>query len=117
MILVVDNHYDTRLMLEMYVKQLGHYCHLAEDAGAAISKAAMVRFDVILTDLHIPSYDGFELVQILRSNALLPALVISMSASILEHVIERSIVAGCHMHLRKPFPIQELAVALLPAVA
>ena len=101
----------------VYMKLLGHRCELAEDAGAAISRAAVVLFDAIVTDVHMPGYDGFELVQILRTNERLPALVVSMSAGVLEHELERSTAAGCHRHLRKPFQISELegALALSPA--
>ena len=116
-ILVVDDHADTRQMTGMYLKLLGHHCELAEDAGAAISKAAVGLFDAILTDVHMPGLTGFDLVKILRDNERLPALVISMSAGVLEHEVERSTAVGCHVHLRKPFQINELETALLRSVA
>ena len=104
-------------MLRAFVRLLGHRCELAEDAGAAIIWADKGPFDALLTDVHMPGMDGFELVQTLRDNERLPVLVISMSAGVLEDEMQRSTAAGCHVHLRKPFQISDLKLALLPAVA
>ena len=55
--------------------------------------------------------------QILRDNERLPALVVSMSAGVLEHEMERSKAAGCHVYLRKPFSVSALETAFLPVAA
>ena len=109
-ILVVEDNRDTRMFLAEYIRLLGHDCKLAEDAAVAILTAIGGTFDVLLTDVHMPRIDGFELVEILRGRGVLPALVISMSAGGGES--ERSRTAGCHKHLLKPFQVDELEAAL-----
>ena len=111
-ILVVEDHEDTRIMLRMFLKLLGHRCELAEDAGEAMIWATKGPFDALLTDVHMPGMGGFELVQILRDNERLPILVISMSAGVLNEEAARSKACGCHAHLLKPFQVRELAAAL-----
>ena len=111
-VLVVEDHDDTRKMLKMFLELLGHRCEVAEDTGVAISRASEGAFDALLTDVHMPGRNGFDLVQQLRESKCLPLLVISMSAGVVEQEATRSKAAGCHAHLLKPFPLTELEVAL-----
>ena len=110
-ILVAEDHADTRTMLQMFLSLLGHRCDLACDADGALTRAAASAFDVLLTDVHMPRMDGWELVQELRARGHLPAHVISMSAGLVEEPAQ-SQAAGCHAHLVKPFRVNELEAAL-----
>ena len=96
----------------MFLELLGHDCHLAPDAGSALARAAEKPFDVLLTDVHMPGMDGWDLVLALTAKGQLPPLVISMSAGVLHEEASRSKAVGCCTHLLKPFPISELETAL-----
>lgn len=111
-ILVVDDHRDTRAFIGIFLEILGHHCEVVGSPGTALDRAAEGAFDVLLTDVHMPGVDGWELVRRLRANGHLPPLVISMSAGASDRETKQSKTAGCHVHLHKPFRIRELESAL-----
>ena len=111
-ILVVEDHTDTRNALGDFLVLLGHYCDLAPDAGAALTRAAAGSFDAFLTDIGLPDKDGWQLLQELGVQGHLPPLVISMSAYDGYVHSARSKAAGCHGHLVKPFVPGQLIAAL-----
>ena len=111
-ILLVDDHADTRKMLGMFLALLGHGFESAGDVAVALGKAGRGPFDVLLTDVHMPGASGWDLVRELSARGHLPSLVISMSAGVVEAEAVQSKAAGCHAHLRKPFPVGELEAAL-----
>ena len=111
-ILVVEDHGDTRDVLGILVVMLGHRCETACDAEAALVSAAKGTFDVLLTDIHLPGMDGWQLLEELGGRGHLPRRVISMSAGIPHEGAARSRAAGCHAHLGKPFLVETLEAAL-----
>ncbi len=111
-VLVVEDHADTRNMLGMFLRHLGHCCYLAPDAQSALERAVDNPFDVLLTDVHMPGMDGWGLVKALAAGGQLPRLVVSMSAGVSEEEEAQSKAAGCHAHLLKPFALGDLEAAL-----
>ena len=112
MVLVVEDHADTREGLAMVLEGLGYRYALARDAAEALFMAASMSFDVLLTDVYMPRLSGWRLVRQLKTDGHLPAQVVSMSASGAALETVQSNMAGCHAHLRKPFGIAELTAAL-----
>ena len=111
-ILVVEDHEDTRTGLAVVLDGLGYRYEVACGAEEALTIAARTSFDVLLTDVYMPRLSGWRLVRQLKEDGHLPARVVSMSASGAALETLQSSVAGCHVHLRKPFNLEELTAAL-----
>ena len=111
-VLVVEDHVDTCEGLAMVLDGLGYRYALASDAAEALLMAARMSFDVLLTDVYLPRLSGWKLVRELRAEGRLPARVVSMSASGAALEAVQSRLAGCDVHLHKPFNIEELTEAL-----
>ena len=111
-VLVVEDHADTRAGLAMVLEGLGYRYALASGADEALLIAADTSFDVLLTDVYLPRLSGWRLVRQLKADGHLPAWVVSMSASGAALEAVQSRMAGCDVHLQKPFNLEELTEAL-----
>jgi two-component system chemotaxis response regulator CheY len=102
-ILVVD---DDKGVLELYeevLREAGADVVSALDGLAALDLITKSRFDVIITDLHMPRIDGLQLVSFIKSQELnSTALVIMISGMIPPATMERLVLLGVVDILMKP---------------
>jgi len=78
----------------------------ATDGLQGIELARAQRPDLILVDLHMPHFSGYEVTTRLRS--FLPDTpIIALTADITEHVRERALASGCSGYLAKPIDPDE----------
>ncbi len=66
MILAVDDSSTMRQMLLITLQNAGHQVIQAEDGMAALDIAREQKFDLVITDVHMPNMDGITLVSELR---------------------------------------------------
>jgi CheY-like chemotaxis protein len=62
-ILLVEDHAPTRSAMSRLIRDAGADVVTARDGEEGLSYLLTQRFDVLLTDLHMPVMDGFELMQ------------------------------------------------------
>ncbi|CAM3306585.1 two-component sensor response receiver component, histidine kinase [Cupriavidus taiwanensis LMG 19424] len=118
-ILVVDDHPYNRLLMEQQLDRLGCRATLADSGEAALALWPQRRFDLVLTDVHMPGMDGNELCRRLRARGVTVPIV-GLTASIAQGEAERCIEAGMDRYLSKPVllgPLAECLRAVLPAHA
>ncbi|HQE92942.1 MAG TPA: ATP-binding protein [Anaerolineae bacterium] len=73
----------------------------AADGLAGIDKALEVQPDLILVDLNLPQFTGYEVAA--RMKSLLPNVpVVALTADMAEHVRERALASGCDGYIAKP---------------
>ena len=65
-ILVVDDHADTRLLLNRILAKEGYQVIEAEDGITACAKAVSEKPDLILLDILMPGLDGFQALEYLK---------------------------------------------------
>lgn len=65
-ILVVDDSADTREIVCQMLDALGHRARGVEDAEQALQAASTDVFDILITDLSLPTLSGLELARQLR---------------------------------------------------
>ncbi|MEO8205665.1 MAG: response regulator [Chthoniobacterales bacterium] len=110
-ILIVENHPDTLRYIKEYLEQLGHEIHAAGEIQGALKILAAVPLDVLVSDIHLPDGDGWELMRQARKTH--PRLFgIAMSGFGTPTDCEKSHAAGYHQHLVKPFPPEDLEAVL-----
>jgi CheY-like chemotaxis protein len=77
----------------------------------AVEKVAQTRFDLVITDVHMPEMDGITLTrELARRFAHLPAMI--MTAQLDDLSRESAFMAGAREVLGKPFPIKEITAKL-----
>lgn len=105
-ILIVDDTDDNRLLVKAYLKNTPHQMTEANNGLQAFEMAQTQHFDVILMDMQMPVMDGFTATQKIRSWEVehnQPATAIwALTAYALKNEIDRSLAAGCNLHLIKP---------------
>lgn len=70
-ILIVDDHAVNRESLAAVLREAGHEVVAATDAASGFDRAREARPDLIISDILMPSGDGYEFVRSLRRDALL----------------------------------------------
>jgi len=119
-ILIADDSYDNRALIEAYLKKTPFRVEEAEDGQQAIDKFKTGRFDLVLMDIQMPVVDGYEATRKIRGwereNGRRRTPVVALTASALEDAADRSIAAGCDAHVTKPVKKSKLLEAIRDAV-
>ena len=118
MVLVVDDHEDTREMSVIVLRSQGFAAVAAEGAAAAFSAACSSSPDVIVTDLAMPDGDGWDLVQRLSADTRtkdIPVVVVTACAT--ESVRQRAQSERCAAFFFKPCAPDVLAGELRKLIA
>src|SRR5437868_9341881 len=113
-ILIVEDYDDARRALELFLRALGYHVKTVRDVHGVldllVSKGE--RFDLLLSDLHLPDGDGWTLMQLLEDAACRPPQAIAISGWGSGTDIARSRNAGFQAHLVKPVAPETLKAAL-----
>ncbi|MGI0483953.1 PAS domain S-box protein [Pantanalinema rosaneae CENA516] len=107
-ILVVDDKWANRSVINNLLSPLGFQVFEAVDGQDGWEQALKVQPDLVITDLLMPKLDGFELIKQIRESSLSDTRIIVSSASVFEADQHRSIEAGGDAFLPKPIQAIEL---------
>jgi CheY-like chemotaxis protein len=116
--LVVDDHEDTRELVQLWLESRGVKVRAAASARDALAIISAEPVHLLVSDLEMPEQDGYSLIKAIRalpdeSKARIPALALSGLSS--AHARMTAIEAGFDVHLPKPCDSNELlaTVAIL----
>jgi signal transduction histidine kinase/DNA-binding response OmpR family regulator len=99
-ILYIDDAPSSRRLVERLLSS--HYAFFeAPDGLTGIDQAVAIRPDLILVDLNLPQFTGYEVAA--RVKVLLPNVpVVALTADMAEHVREHALASGCDGYIAKP---------------
>ncbi len=112
-VLVVDDDDSVRELIVAYFNGLGMPVTSANDGQSAIAtlQRGRGRFGLVVTDLNLPSADGFAVLQAARqSNASCYVVIITGYASLDSAIL--AVRVGAYDYLAKPFSLKQLDVIL-----
>ncbi len=123
-VLVVEDQPINRDLICRQLEQLGCSAVTAVDGVEALAKMRQGPFDLVITDLHMPNMDGYELIEEIRqgphANALdIPVAVLTASASAQDmeqlagHRIARKLVKPLTLPVLTKF-LQDIATSAPP---
>jgi len=99
-ILSIDDTPSSRRLVQRLLFQRYQFFE-APDGLTGIDEALQVAPDLILVDLHLPQFTGYEVAT--RLKALLPDTpVIALTADMSDHVHEQALASGCDGYIPKP---------------
>ena len=105
-ILLVEDNVVLAAQLERSLKRENHDVKLAEDGPAAVDAAARHVFDIIVLDVNLPGFDGFEVLRQIRATKLpIRVLMLTARSEIGDRVA--GLRAGADDYLTKPFALEE----------
>lgn len=108
-ILVVEDRYESRLLLVALIRAIGFEVREAENGQEAIELWWNWEPDLIWMDMRMPIMDGYETTKYIKSHLKgQKTIIIAITASAFEE--ERSLVfsAGCDDFVRKPFRDEDI---------
>ena len=108
-VLIVEDHDDTREMLKTFLGMVG--CHVieAEDGEQALNLAEKGRPHVILLDMKIPRLDGLTVTRLIRSHPNLNEVpIVAVTGNATPQFQGEVLRAGCNFCLVKPIDFDRL---------
>ncbi|HEV8145117.1 MAG TPA: ATP-binding protein, partial [Bryobacteraceae bacterium] len=116
-ILLVEDSKDNQLLICAYLKGATRSLAIAANGEIAVEKFKAGFFDVVLMDVQMPVMDGYEATRTIRawelSQGRARTPILALSAHAMEEAFEKSLTAGCDVHLTKPIT----KAVLLQAIA
>ncbi len=108
-ILLVEDEPQLADQVARALMRSGHDVVRANDGPAALKEVTSRRFDLVVLDVNLPGFDGFELLIRIRT-AGIPVRVMMLTAR--SEVADRvsGLKAGADDYLTKPFAMEELLV-------
>lgn len=116
-ILVVDDDFELRELLEKYFRENG-YDVVTADAAPAMDRALeRMSFDLIVLDLMLPGEDGLTIAKRLKQTSNVPIIILSAQGSTLDRIVGLEVGAddyvakldvGKEDYVAKPFNPREL---------
>jgi CheY-like chemotaxis protein len=119
LVLLVEDDRDGRLLFTEWLRDGGFRVETAHNGLQALERAVETRPDAILTDLHIPGIDGYELTRRVKSDprtSSIPVLAVTGYAPFIQDP-SRAIRAGCDAILPKPCDPDDLITTLHALIA
>ncbi len=115
-ILVVDDNLDTARTFQLLLEDEGHRVKMAHDGPSALQAALEFRPDVILLDIGLPGWDGYEVARRIRQEPTLHDVVlVAVTGYGRESDEQHAREAGFDHHLVKPPDFDALEAILTTA--
>jgi two-component system cell cycle response regulator DivK len=103
-ILVVEDHEDNRKILRDLLTSAGYEIVEALTAGEGVAAAEAHRPALILMDIQLPDFDGYEATRQIKANPSLIAIpIIAVTSYALNGDDVKAYAAGCDAYVSKPY--------------
>jgi len=107
-ILAVDDESSQLALSRELIKTIGMNCDIAQDGKEALEKLGQKKYDLVLTDIQMPSMDGFELLKAIQSKKKLKHIPVIAASGRTTLSSSDYLDAGFSGSLLKPYKPQEL---------
>ena len=105
-ILIVDDEWNMRNLLRIYLLKEGFATKEAATGQEAISLTGQHDFDLILLDVMMPDMDGWQVCRAVREQSPVPILMLTARSEVKDKV--QGLGIGADDYLTKPFEPEEL---------
>ncbi|GAA0858769.1 response regulator [Aliiglaciecola litoralis] len=110
-ILIIDDDIELTKLLVEYLTPQGYDIDVACDGEQGLKKAtSAVHYDLILLDVMLPIFDGFEVLKRLRTSHLTPVLMLTAKGDDFDRIFGLEL--GADDYLPKPFNHRELSARI-----
>lgn len=115
-ILAVDDEPSMRRLLEISLRQAGYQPVVVADGKEALQMIRNQTIDLVVSDLHMPSMNGLELLKNIRlENETLPFIMVTAQGEIKTAV--EAMKLGASDYILRPFDLETLEIAIAKALS
>ncbi len=108
-ILIADDDPASVELLTYFLESRGFEVASATDGNRALEMGTSGRFQLVILDVHMPAYDGLEVLQFLRKRYILhPIKVIALTGDVSDEIREAFEKKGIDSFLTKPVDLAQL---------
>ena len=112
-ILVVDDDINICELLRLYIEKEGYEVVIANDGGQAITKFKTEKPDLVMLDIMLPVFDGWQVCREIRKTSQTPIIMLTAKGEVFDKVLGLEL--GADDYVTKPFETKEI-VARIKAV-
>ena len=112
-ILVVDDDINICELLRLYIEKEGYEVVIANDGGQAITKFKTEKPDLVMLDIMLPVFDGWQVCREIRKTSQTPIIMLTAKGEVFDKVLGLEL--GADDYVVKPFETKEI-VARIKAV-
>ncbi|GIO85002.1 DNA-binding response regulator [Paenibacillus faecis] len=105
-ILVIDDEAALRDLIELVLKRENFVVRTAEDGGTGLKELDSFKPNLVLLDLMLPDYSGYDLCKEITNKQAIPVIMLSAKNEIIDKVLGLEL--GAEDYLTKPFDNREL---------
>ncbi len=110
-ILVIEDEPSMRLGMSHFLSSSGYIVDTCKDGAEGMSSIEKDKFDLIITDLKLPYYDGLTLLKHIRAVSPDSGVIIMTAYADIKTAVQ-AIKEGAFDYIAKPFSNEELLVAI-----
>ena len=110
-ILLMEDDLILNEIIEEYLIEKNYNVTTVYDATSAQNILYEEIFDLLLLDVNVPSFTGFELLKNLRENGIKTPAIFITSLDMVSDV-EKGFASGCDDYIKKPFELKELELRI-----
>jgi two-component system, OmpR family, response regulator len=109
-ILGIDDNTDINELLDTVLNGSGHEFIYVKNGTEGLKFIREKKFDIVLLDLAMPEFSGFDVINSLLKEGLLTKqkIILFTASSVLDSEIEELITKGVHSCIRKPVDLDFL---------
>ncbi len=114
-ILIVEDENLTRNALAEFLGSEGHTVHCASAGSEALKRFDKGKYNLVITDLHMPGMSGIELIKAMRAIDQDTRFIIITGSLDARYSIQ-ALRMGIHDYILKPFDFEELSTSVSKAM-
>ena len=102
-VLVIEDNHDNFGLIRFALERAGYQVEAAETGTAGVSRALSSAPDLIIVDINLPDFDGYEVTRRIRQSLPdwdVPIVAITSHAMLGDR--EKTLSAGCTAYFEKP---------------
>jgi len=114
-ILAIDDNIDITELLDMVLKTMGHEVETVNNGREGVEKIKNSKYDIVLLDLAMPEYSGFDVMDDLIKNGDMKNqnVIVFTASNINEEKTKELFNMGIRKILEKPIEMDTLEKAIL----
>jgi len=109
-VLLIDDDIELCQMMEEYLLAEDFAPEIANDGEAGARQALSGNFDLVVLDVMMPRFNGFDALRLIRANSQIPVIMLTAKGDEIDRIVGLEL--GADDYLSKPFNPRELVARL-----